>query len=147
MSMNIMHNRLSRLAIAFLALSAGACANPVEDDHEEHPVGFVILNAQSQVELARFSGTAVTGQISVARGSATTLTVAAISEDGDRIAIDGDELGLQVVVTGGVATAVVQNDNQVVVTGTQAGTGALEIAVTHEGHEEFKRPVVLVVTP
>lgn len=146
MSIDIMHSRLARLAVAVFALTATACENPVDDDHEDHPVGFVVLNAQSQ-EVARFSGTTVTGQISVSRGSPMTLTVAAISEDGDRIAIDGTELGLQVAVTGGVATAVVQNNNQVVVAGTQPGTGALDITLMHEGHPEFNRPVVLVVVP
>lgn len=145
MSLKITHSRLSRLAVAVLALGVAACDNPVEDEHEEHPVGFVVLNAQGQ-ELARFDGSAVTGQISVSRNSPGTFTVAAVGEDGDRITIDGVELGLQVTVTGGVANAVVQNQNQVFVTGTQAGTGALEITLIHEGHPEFNRPVVLVVS-
>ncbi|MBW3629265.1 MAG: hypothetical protein KY464_08210 [Gemmatimonadetes bacterium] len=145
MSLKIMHSRLSRLAVAVLALGVAACDNPVGDEHEDHPVGFVVLNAQGQ-EVARFNGSAVTGQMSVARNSPTTFTVAAISEDGDRITVDGTVIAIQATVTAGSATATVQNQNQVVLMGNQAGTGAVEIKLFHEGHEEFKRPVALVVS-
>ena len=145
MSLKIMHSRLSRLAVAVLALGMAACANPVGEEHEDHAVGFVVLNAQNQ-EVARFSGSAVTGQLTVARNSPATFTVAAIAEDGDRITIDGEEFELRVSVTGGVASAVVQNQNQVLVTGTQVGTTELRIILMHEGHEEFNQPFVVVVS-
>ena len=137
---------LSRLALAAaLLVTAAACDNPVEDDHEEHPVGFVVLNAQGQ-ELARFDGATVTGQLAVSRATPAIFTVAAIGEDGDQITIDGVELGLQASVTAGGATAAVQQQNQVLVTGTQAGTGTLRITVLHGDHPEFARDVVLVIT-
>ena len=145
MSLNILHSRLSRLAVAVLALGAAACENPVGDEHEEHAVGIVVLNAQGQ-ELARSIGATATGQLSVGRNSPTTFTVAALSEDGDRITIDGTEFSLQVSVTGGVANATVQNRNQVLVTGIQAGAGTLKITLMHEGHPEFDPAVVLVVS-
>ena len=138
--------RLPRLALAAaLVLTAAACSNPVGDEHEEHPVGFVVLNAQGQ-ELARFNGATVTGQLTVTRTAASIFTVVAIGEDGDQIAIDGTELELRVTVEAGAVTAAVEQQNRVAVTATQPGTGSLRIAVLHEGHEEFGRSVVLVIT-
>ena len=148
MSFDFMHTlRLPRLALAAaLVLGGAACDNPVEEEHEEHPVGFVVLNAQGQ-ELARFDGATVTGQLTVSRTAPSIFTVVAIGEDGDEITIDGTELELRVTVEAGAVTAAVEQQNRVAVTATQPGTGSLRIAVWHhDDHEEFGRSVALIIT-
>jgi len=133
-----------RHVVPLLALLLAACDNPVED-HEEHPVGLIVFNAQSQ-QVASSTGRTVTGSITVPRTGPTTLTVAVVGEDGDRIAIGG-ELELRAAVTGGVATAAIQNRNQVVITPVQTGSGSLQLTLLHGGHEEFNPLFPLTVAP
>lgn len=140
------YRRVSRYALVLAALTAAACDNPVEGDHEEHAVGFIIQTAAGQ-EAARFNGATLTGQLTVARGSSATYTVVGLGEDGDQITIDGTEYSITAVATGGFGTAAVQNGNRLVLTGTLAGTGAVEVTLNHEGHAEFSRAVPFLVSP
>lgn len=135
-------NRFGVLLALGLTLGLGACDNPVGDEHEEHPVGLVVLNAQGQ-QVASSVGATVTGQIAVPVGT-TTFTVFAVGEDGDRLAIDGEEFELRATV-GDLATAAVQSNNRVAVTATQTGTGVVQLMLLHEGHEEFRSLFPLVV--
>lgn len=84
-------------SVLTLALVGGlvACENPVEDDHEEHPVGLAILNSQGQVVASVSEGQAVTGQITVAHDATQTFTLVAIAEDGDQLPLT-DELGARI---------------------------------------------------
>jgi hypothetical protein len=147
-----MTDRFRRLALALLLavtpLALGACSNPVEEEHEDHAVGLLFVDAQGQ-EVARVNIEAspdVTGQFTIAAGATQTLQVFALAEDGDRIEIDGEEFGLEVdPIAGGVATASVQGANRLVLTGNQAGATAVTVALLHEGHRDLERSVPVVV--
>lgn len=141
----------SSVFILLLPLTAalGACDNPV-DDHEEHPVGLVILDAQGQQAATVQVGAVapiISGQLTVGVNASRTYQVHAVGDDGDRLEIDGDELGLEVGSPTQFATATVQGANQVVLTGTGAGSTAVVFTLMHEGHAEFAGSVPLVVTP
>ena len=130
--------RLTRLLlIPVLALGLGACDNPVEE--EEHPEGLVVLDVSGN-EVARYTvdaGTA-TGTLSVGLEAATTFTVHAISEDGETIDIDGDELSIQVGQVRPGWTATVTGVNTVAVTAAAAGTSPLTITLFHIDHPELE---------
>ena len=125
-----------------------ACDNPVDDDHDEHPVGLVILNAEGDVIVNTESPSDVLQQLSVAVDATETFTVRALSEDGDQITIDGEEFSIVVGVTAAASIAAVaqQGDDQITVTGQQAGSAQLDFRLDHELHEEFSRDVTLVIT-
>lgn len=131
-----------------LALGVAACDNPVED-HEEHAVGLVVLNAQGQ-EVARINieaANAVTGQLTTRVNSSQTYTVRILAEDGDQIAVGG-EFSLQAAADNAqFATATIQSQNQLVVAGKQAGTTGVTLTLFHNGHPDFDRSVPLVVAP
>jgi hypothetical protein len=136
-------NRFGALLVLGFALGLGACDNPVEDEHEG-AVGLVVVNAQDQEVASFVVGSTVTGQIAVPVGT-TTFTVFAVAEDGDRVDIDGTEYELVAAVVGDLATAAVQSNNRLAVTATQSGTGMVQLTLRHEGHEEFRTLVPLVV--
>lgn len=145
-----MHHRFRRGAALLLVLSLGGLAacgdNPVGDDHEEHPEGLALLNAQGQAVVTIAEGPTVTGQIAVAVSGTQTYTVVAISEDGDRLALDGDELDFQVSEIPQLVTAVRQGVDRLVVTGgAAAGAGTLRLELVHEGHAELGGFVPVVV--
>lgn len=112
-----------------------ACENPVEGDHEEHPVGLAILNSQGQVVASVTEGQAVTGQIAVARGATQAFTLVALAEDGDQLPLTG-ELGARIETQPANATLTLQR-GQLGVTGTTAGSGTTKIVLTHGGHDEL----------
>lgn len=139
-----------KAAVLGVALATGlaACDNPVEGEDEHHPIGLAVYsNAQGSgnaLASYRVSGGA-TGQVLVSRSAPTTLYVFAIDEDGDRIAIDGDEVSLRVTSQPPVAGVSLQGDNRLVVTGTGLGTGNIGLELLHEGHAEFAATLPVVV--
>lgn len=138
--------RLSMLALTLLLTGAlTACDNPVEED-EEHTIGLVVLRGEQEIARINIEATpAVTGRIRVAPNATETFRVVGLLEGGGQIQIEG-EYGLAVVVADpGVATAVVQGTNQIVVTGNAQGTTALDLTLLHAGHPDFNRAIPLVV--
>lgn len=129
-----------------LALGAAACDNPVEEEHEDHPVGLLVVDAQGQTAATISAGPAVTGQLTAPAGESRTYQVFAIGEDGDRISLGG-EIEVRVATQPQNASLAVQGTDRLVVTGTSAGAGSAEIELWHEGHAELGGNVPVVVTP
>lgn len=132
-----MRTRLTRLLmLPLLAVGLGACDNPVEED--EHPEGLVVLDLAGN-EVARYTvdDGAATGTIQIGLTAATTFSVHALSEDGDRVEIDGDEYAIQVGQVRPGWTATVVGVDQVTISADAAGNSPLVITLFHGGHEEF----------
>lgn len=129
--------RLARLlAVPALIFGLAACNNPVE--HEEHPEGLVILDASGN-EVSRYMvgvGTA-TSELNVTVDQPATFTVQVVSEDGDVIEIDGDELVLSVGQGQAGFTASITDVDQLVITAGFPDTGNLVITLFHDDHPEF----------
>lgn len=132
------------LALA-CTLAMAACDNPVGDEHEDHPVALVISDAQGQRVVTLRSNTDITGQLTGSVGSARVYTVAALGEDGDELALDGEELAVRVTNPPQQATVAVQGANQLVVTGIAAGSGSVRVDLLHQGHAELGGPVAVVI--
>lgn len=141
---------LRRLALPLLALSlsvgVAACDNPVEEEHEDHPVGLLILDAQGQTAATISAGPTVTGQLTAPAGGSRTYQVFAVGEDGDRIPMGG-EIEVRVASQPQNATLTVEGADRLVVTARTAGAGAARIELFHEGHPELGGAVPVVVTP
>jgi hypothetical protein len=141
---------LRRLALPLLALSlsigVAACDNPVEEEHEDHPVGLILVDAQGQTAASISEGPTVTGQLTVPAGGSRTYQVFAVGEDGDRIAMGG-EIEVRVASQPQNATLTVENLDRLVITGRTAGAGSARIELWHEGHPELGDLVPVVVTP
>lgn len=136
---------LRLVASAVLALVVAACGNPVENEH--HPVGLVVLNASGQQVATYRVGSATSGQLTVQQGTLTTFTVLAVDEDDEPLEVDGVELGLIASVTTGPATAAIQAADQLVITGSQAGSATVRLTLTHGGHDEFNGDFGVVINP
>lgn len=141
-------SRILAIPVALvLAGGLSACENPVEGEHEEHPIGFAISNAQGQsVATVTATGT-VTGQLTAQVGTSQTYTVVGIDEDGDVLAITGGDLALRVSAVPPQANVALQGGNQVVVTGLAAGSGTVRLDLLHDGHEEVGNAVPVVIAP
>ena len=145
--------RMTRsLAHAALVLSLGAglaaCDNPVDEEHEEHPVGIIVLNAQG-AEIARINierNPATTGQITVGRTGAQTFRLVGLGEDGDQITLGGGELTVTASsASTTTATVAIQGADQLVVTGRAAGSTTLTLDLNHDGHQELTGTIPLIV--
>lgn len=141
-------SRFTPLLALALSLGVGACgSNPVGDD-EEHPAALVLLNAQGQSVVTISEGTsgaAVTGRIEVALNGTQTYTVAAQSESGARLTLDGGELSVRIGAQPANAVVTLQGANQLVVAGRTAGTATVRLELMHGGHAELGGEVPVVV--
>lgn len=139
-------NRLPKFLLTFAVVGAlTACdGNPVEGE-EDHPVGLVLLDAQGRPVVSIAAGPTVTGQISVAVNGTQTYTVAATSEAGSRLTLDGSELAVRIATQPQNATVALQGANQLTVVGRSAGNGTINLVLMHEGHDELAGNVPVVV--
>lgn len=131
--------------VLILAVGFAACSNPVEEEHEDHPVAFSIRNAQGQAVVTALSSTNITGQLTGSVGSAQTYTVVAIGEDGDELTVDGEELAVGVSELPQHATVEAQGGTTLVVTGLATGAGTVRVELLHDGHAELGGDVPVVI--
>jgi hypothetical protein len=137
--------KLAAFAVAFLLLAVGACDNPV-DRGGDHPSGIRVMS-EANVQVARFRvGGTVIGELTAAMGTPATFTLVAIDRNENVMPIDGTDIWVTVAVTGGVATAEIEQTNRLIVTPVQAGTGRIDLTVMHGGHAEFTARLPLTVT-
>lgn len=130
-----MTRSLHRMLILPIALGLVACDNPVE--HEDHPQGLVVVDAQG-AEVARHTADGTTtGEITVGLDATQTFTVHALAEDGDQIVIDGDELTIELTDPQPGWTMTVQGTNQIVVGASAAGSTTLRVELSHNNHPEI----------
>lgn len=138
-------------AIAFplvlaLALFGVACSNPVEDDdHHEEAAGVVVEDLQGNV-LARVDASRnVTGSITLQSGQEREVRVTFLADDGDRIALDDDEFGLDATVANtGVATWTQVAETGGRLAGTSVGSTTIAFDLTHGGHPDYTSPAIPV---
>jgi hypothetical protein len=133
---------LPHLRLSAIVLALAACSNPVE--HEDHPQGLVVVDAQG-TEVASYTvAGGPQGQITVGVNTATTFTVHATAEDGDHIAIDGDELSLGIVNPPAGWGFAIDSNNRLVVTAPAGGSTTLTMQLEHGGHPEFSATFAVV---
>jgi hypothetical protein len=131
----MMTMRIPRLRLSAVFLALAACSNPVEQ--EDHPQGLVVVDAQG-TEVASYTvAGGQQGQITVGVNTATTFTVHATADDGDRIAIDGDELSLRLTDPRPGWSFIIDANNQLVITASAAASTTLEMELVHGGHAEL----------
>lgn len=144
-------SRLALRTLVVLALGVfAACDNPVGND-DSHPVGVVLVDAQSGEEVASYSHltTTVTGQVAVPAGGSRTVQVFFVSRGGDRIPVGGGEYSLAAptVVTATFAGVAVEGTDRLRFTGNTVGNTSVVLPVRHSGHLEFTATIPLSVTP
>lgn len=134
--------RFPHLRLSAIVLALAACSNPVE--HEDHPQGLVVVDAQG-TEVASYTvAGGQQGQITVGVNTATTFTVHATAEDGDRIAIDGVELSLAITDPGTGWSFAIDSNNLLVVTASAAGSTTLNLKLVHGEHDEISATFAVV---
>lgn len=129
---------LSAAVAVFLALGQVGCDAVV--DPGDHPAGVVFLSANGS-EAARFVyQQSISGTLVVPVGGSVTYRVRVLTESGDIVDLDGDEysLGPPTVGIGLMAGAIVQGDDQIVLTGATAGGTTLRFNLNHGEHAEFE---------
>jgi hypothetical protein len=144
--MHVLHGRrFWTYFVLALVFALAACDNPVGRGGD-HPAG-IRLHTEAGVQVASFRvGGAVIGEISAVVGTPVTFSLEVIDRNENRLTIDGTYISVVPAVTGGVATATVQQNDRLLVTPAQSGAGLVELMVMHSGHEEFTARIPITVT-
>jgi hypothetical protein len=137
--------RVTPLFVLALGLALSACDNPVGRGGE-HPSA-IRVRSEAGVQVASFRvGGAVIGEISAVVGTPVTFTLEVLDRNDTPVVIDGSYISVVPTVTGGVVTVVIQQNDRLVVTPTQAGTGQVNLQVMHSGHTEFTARIPITVS-